>query len=128
MVQQPRGDDGEDHIQKTDARRGENGPRRRCDAAILESYRRKINNRINTGDLLKNREPSANDQRHPRVSLEDLAPGDIAFAFRRNFLAQRVEFPRGVGIGAQTLQGIPRLVFPAMGQQPARTFRQDQHS
>ncbi len=125
-VQQPQRQDREADVDDADPDRGQDRPGRGVDAGEFDDRRRVVDDRVDPGHLLQDRQPDADEQSRFDHRLQQLAPGPGLVVEALLDLLQ-LEVDRVRIVDPDLRQHRPRREVVAAHHQPARALRHPQH-
>ncbi|HEX2706729.1 MAG TPA: hypothetical protein VHM66_01815 [Solirubrobacterales bacterium] len=125
-VEQPQREDGEADVEDADADRGQDRAGRGVDAGDFDDRRRAVDDGVDAGHLLQDREPDPDEQRRFHHRLQQLAPGPRLVVEALLDLFQ-LDVDRVGVVDTDLRQRRPRREVVAGHHQPARALRHPQH-
>src|SRR5258708_8547702 len=126
-VNQPHRNKRHQHVHDANARCRKNGAGSRRNARGLQNRRRIVDHRVNSGDLLKNGQSDADNQRGTNRGAKKVGPV-TALARLSERVPYFLEFGRNVRAASNSLENFQRLVRLAMLRQPSRASRKVQQA
>jgi hypothetical protein len=126
-VEQAQRDHGHRDVDDADADRGEDRPGRGVDAGEFDDRRRVVDDRVDPGHLLQDRQPDADHQRRFDHRLQQLAPG-AGLVVDALFDLLDLAIDRVRVVDADLRQRRPGGEVVAGHHQPARALRHPQHA